>query len=502
MPTPLQGHDRRGSGPGFATHFVESVVLTWGGNLLRIAVGILALRLVTSSISEAELGAYWVLTAVSALLAGFADLGVGTSAVRHLPIAPSPGRVRGLIHTFLLLRLSVLVLVCLLVLACKPWVLRLFAAQVIEQKYHYLYILIILVSLNELYTNFLQGLNRFRVIAALELVTSVLRFGLILAFVARGGRGVEGLFLAEAVAPAVAVALAARVLAHGWPGQATRSDAIEQLRFGLPLYLNSLLGTVASRINTLLIGSLRGTMAVSHFSVVARVPDQLGGILRSFNFVYLPNMSRFLAQDDDRAARQLLTTSLRLLSFVFALLALLLAFFRRELIGLLAPPSYQVTAPALPFLLGSLIFASLGSVMGSTLVAMGDSRTPVKINFWTSVLGIGVNWYLIRGWGFMGAAWALCLYMGVGYVITDIVLTRRIRPQSRSYLGLLAFLAGILLLGLHAGVLVRLALLAAALGGSLLLSGGLRGDVVRVWRAVRARRAAAARGAALLDPEP
>jgi len=70
--------------PRFAAHFVESVLLTWVGNLARIVLGLVALRLVTGSIPEATLGAYWILTSVAGLLSNFADLGLGLGRTDRL----------------------------------------------------------------------------------------------------------------------------------------------------------------------------------------------------------------------------------------------------------------------------------------------------------------------------------------------------------------------------------------------------------------------------------
>ena len=77
--------------PTFKRHFVESVLLTWVGNAGRIVIGLVALRLVTDSIPEVDLGAYWILTSVAALLANFTDLGLGLAVVRHLPLAADAG---------------------------------------------------------------------------------------------------------------------------------------------------------------------------------------------------------------------------------------------------------------------------------------------------------------------------------------------------------------------------------------------------------------------------
>lgn len=475
--------------PGrFASQFIESVLLTWVGNLGRIVIGLVALRMVTGAIPEAALGGYWILTSVSGLLSNFADLGIGLGVVRHLPLVESRAAAQRLMHTVLALRAGVLVLLCLAIFACRPWVLRIFDAQALADSYVYLYVFVILNNLAEIYTNFLQGQNRFRYIAGLALLSSIARFVLIVTFVRGMGMGVRGLFLAEAAASALQIAVSALLAGHGLRPRLDRAVAGEQLRFGMPLYLNTLLAYTASRINTVLIGSMSNTASVSYFTVAGRVPDQLQFVLRSYIFVYLPSMSRLLAQADRSQARRLLAASLRLMSFCFAMLAVAMSFFRHELLRFLAPESYQVAAPAVPLLLGGLTFASLGMILGNTFVALGDSKTPVRINIWTSLISFGLNVWFIRAWGFMGAAWANFVFNVVGYIITDAVLSQRMPPENRSYLLTLGLLGGVMAAGLNAGIAVRIALLA---GGALLALGtspGLRTDVGHVWNAQVAPR--------------
>lgn len=469
--------------PHFKRHFVESVLLTWLGNGSRILIGLVALRLVTGAIPEADLGAYWILTSVAALLASFADLGIGLAAVRHLPLASGPQQERRLMHSVVLMRLAMLVLLCLAIALFKPWILRLFSAESIAQKYFYLYVFVIVTSLCELYTNFLQGLNRFRVIAIFALVSSSVRLILIVALVRGMDMQVEGLFLAEALALALAALLSAAASGHGGRLLFDALLAVRQLRFGFPLYLNTILAYTANRLNTLLIGGLAGPTGVSYFAVASRIPDQLSLVQRSYNFVYLPNMSRLLAEPDPAPARRLLAASLRLMSFAFAMLALLLGFFRHELLGVLAPPSYQVAAGAVPLLLGGLAFAALGNILGNTLVAQGDSRTPLLINLGTTLLSVGLNVICIRQWGFMGAAWASLLFNIAAWGVTDLVVSRRLPPEGRGYLGIMVFLGLCLVAGLQAGLLPRLLLLVVASAGSLVLSRSLRRDLWQVWRA-------------------
>lgn len=475
--------------PGrFAPHFVESVLLTWAGNLARIVLGLVALRLVTGAVAEVDLGAYWVLTSLAALLANFADLGLGLAAVRHLPLVADAAAARRLMHTVMVLRLGVLVLLCGLIDLGRPWILRLFDADVIAEKYAYLYAFVAVNSLCEIYTNFLQGLNRFRAIALFAFVSSMSRLGLIYGLVHTLGMHVEGLFLAEVGSMVIAGLLSAAASGQGLRLRFETATARTQLRFGFPLYLNILLSYTANRINTVLIGSMTGTTQVSWFSVANRVPDQLVFVQRAFNFVFLPNMTRLLARDDDEPARRLLAASLRMMSFCFALLALGLSFARHELLALLAPPSYQVAAPAVPLLLGGLAFSALGGILGNTLLAFGDSRTPVLINFWTSLFNFGLNVICIQRWGFLGAAWANFLFNVVAYAVTDIVVSRRIRPEGRGYLLILAFLAGLLVAGLDASGWLRAAAVAVGAGGSFVLCPALRRDAVLVWNASAARR--------------
>ena len=472
----------RPSGAGhFAAHFVESVLLTWAGNLARIVIGLVALRLVTGAIPEAALGAYWILTSLAAMLANFGDLGIGLGVVRHLPLAADTAAARRLMHTALWLRAGVLTLLCLVLWIAKPWVLRLFGATAIESSYVYLYAFVVLTNVAEMYSNFLQGLNRFRVIALLALISSAARLLLIVWLVRGLDLGIRGLFLAEALAMTLQALLAITWTRHGLRPLFDRSVAREQLRFGMPLYANTLLAYTATRIHTLLIGGLSGATAVSWFTVASRIPDQLSFVLRSFILVYLPNMSRLTSGTERTGGEQLLAASLRTMSFCFALLAIVLSFFRHELLAFLAPPSYQVAAPAVPLLLGGLVFTALGMILGNTFVALGDSRTPVRINLWTSLLGVVLNVTFIRAWGFMGAAWANLVWNIAGWAITDVVLSRRMRPASRGYLWTMALLGAILVAGLDAGLVVRLVLVGVAVGGGFLSSAALRGDLRRVW---------------------
>jgi O-antigen/teichoic acid export membrane protein len=476
-------------GSRFASHFVESVLLTWLSSFVRIVIGFVALRLVTGAIAEDALGAYWVLTSVSSLLSNFADLGIGLGAVRHLPIAPDAAYARRLMHTLVLLRVAVLAVLCAAIFVFRPWILRLFDAQVIADKYVYLYPFVIITSLAELYTNYLQGLNRFRLIALFALVSSAARLILIALFVRTFGMGVDGLFLSEVLSMALGVAASALATGQGWKLAFDRQQGREQIRFGFPLYLNTLMAYTANRINTVMIGSMSGTAAVSFFTVASRVPDQLLTVVRSYVYVYLPNMSRLLAGEDRHVAERLLATSLRLMSFCFGMLTVGLCFFRHEILHLLAPASYQIAAPAVTLLAGGMAFSALGFILGITLVATGDSRTPFKINVWTSLLSFGLNLYFIRRWGFIGAAWANLVFNIVAYAITDVVLSRRMRPEGRSYIGILLILGVALGLGMRAGLAVRLAVLVGAGLGSLLLSRQLRNDLWWVWNARRRRRA-------------
>ena len=194
---------------GFASRYVESVLLTGLGNLGRIVIGLVALRLVTGSIVESALGAYWILTSVAGLLLNFADLGIGLGVVRHLPLAADRDAARRLMHTALALRCAVLVVLCGLIFVCKPWVLRAFDAEIVAASYGYLYVFVVLTNLSEIFTNFLQGQNRFRAIAGIALGSSAARLVLILLLVRGAGLGVRGLSLAEAAASVLQIVVSA-----------------------------------------------------------------------------------------------------------------------------------------------------------------------------------------------------------------------------------------------------------------------------------------------------
>jgi len=464
----------------FGNHFVESVFLRWASNAVRVVVGLLALRLVTSSVSEAELGVYWTLTAISALLGTLSDLGIGLSVVRHLPLLPDRAQRREHMQTVVAIRAASLLVLCVSIWALKPWVLRIMDASAIADRYYYVYILVIVSSLLQLFTSFLQGLNRFRSIALFAVASSLARLCLVVFLVLKLRLGVLGLFVAEVAAVTMAMFLSVRSAAPGLPSTVNARAARQHLVFGLPLYVNSLLSYTATRLNMLMVASLSGPTALSYFTVASRIPDQISVMLRNYTSVYLPNMSQLLADTEAAKSRHLLTTSLRVLSFVVATGTLVLSLFRREVLLLLAPPSYQSAAAAVPLLLGGLTFASLGVVLGNTIVALGDSRTPMKINLVTAVSSVVLNLLLIPRWGVVGAAWVSLIVNGLGYGVTEFVLARRFTPTGRGYLMVLLVVAGALWVGYDRNVVTRVLIVPACVALCLAVSNGLRADLRRI----------------------
>jgi O-antigen/teichoic acid export membrane protein len=427
---------------GLTIHLVESVMFTGIAQAFSLAIGLVSLRIITSIISTEELGAYFLLVSMTGLLLTFTSVGGSFAAERNLPASSSRTEAARLIASILWGRLGFLLLSCLIIALCKPLIIRLFYADSGLLFYHYLYALVPLYGLYELFFAFLRGLNSFKDIALIESASKLLRFTLLLVLLLGIKMGINGLFFAELFALAFALIAAAIMvgpLALSWPDG---REAWKQIHFGLPLQLNSIMVFLTKRMETLIISGLAGPVAVSLYNVAGRVPQGVADVAASsLSKVLLPNMTYLLARSEEARLTRLLNTSICLTAYLWAMLALIVSLFRREIILLVAPASYLPAAPAASVLALALCFSALGNVMGTVIVAQGDNKMPVKITAVSGILNLVLNYFLIKRWGFMGAAWASLVDNVLAFGITHVVLLYKgVRVVAYDYLAMIIIL--------------------------------------------------------------
>ncbi len=177
----------------------------------------------------------------------------------------------------------------------------------------------------------------------------------------------------------------------------------------------------------------------------------------------LPMMSRQVAEDDQVSLRQSLTFAMTLIT-LFTLPAM---------VGLIvcAKPIYSLfflggefdlmalknTALALVCYAPGLIFVGYSRIAAQTFYALNDTRTPVRVSFWTLLVNLALGVVLMQFYGFIGLAVALTVASLFNALLLLVLLQRKVGTffQKALYVPILKVLPACLLMAIAVSFLLR-----------------------------------------------
>jgi O-antigen/teichoic acid export membrane protein len=221
------------------------------------------------------------------------------------------------------------------------------------------------------------------------------------------------------------------------------------IRFGFPLQINDILGFINSRVDTLVVAALLGSAGIAFYEVARKIPDNLRLLYEPFRQVYYPFLAKWYVLDDKRQADRLVNDSMRFVAFFTLFGAAITVLFSRDIIRLFFSEKYLPSAPAFIVLMINLSIALVSNVMGTALVAVGDTQKPMIINFFNAIASWAGSILFIPAFGIFGAAIANTSGTALTYLPTVYFLRKKINFKNAAYLkpfflfcawGLLVFL--------------------------------------------------------------
>lgn len=378
-------------------------------------------------------GIYVLLTVVIGFLVMVVDFGCKTAATQL--IAGSIGVRQGaLADTALVFRMVVVAMISLLVLLGRNALLFLDPSAALLRYAVYIPIMLLVVSIDELFLAVLQGFQAFHHVAYATSIHAALRLGLSVLFLGVLDLGVIGLIYSWIVSSGVSATYQYLVLPYAKRLRCQRPLLGEMLRFGLPLQGNRLLWFASGRVDLLLLGMLVGPTGVAYYNVATRIPTALMRLTESYVAVYFPSMTTLLSQGKRKQAHSLLDHSLRLVSFALGIIALTAILFGQEIVTLLFSQKYAPSSTVFALLMIALPMTVLANLMGYTLTAAGSPGRSLGANAVRTVLAVLADLVFITLAGFVGPAYASM----IAYYVTNPVcvwLLRRsnIRVTTTSY---------------------------------------------------------------------
>lgn len=409
----------------FARRTVRDSLLTLGGSLTRLAMGLIVARLLARGLGPGSLGAFYVMSSAVVILVTVADAGLSQTGVRHIARlrAAAPEEVPAAIGAFLVLKVSIAAVVAAAVAAFSAPL----AGATVDLPQGDLLLRLAALGLVPAalggWASFVaQGLRRFGWVTASTIGTSAAGLTVFAALAALGRLTVAAGVLAGAFLPLAGFAWLLPVMRGQRVSFARfRAHAESLLRFGGWLWVSTLLASVIAQLDLLLVNRWAAAESVGYYALAGRIA-QSADLLNQSNFVALLPMVSALAGAS--AQRTYAAATLRRTVPLAGLL----------LLGALLAPAPIVWyfggeyAPSGPLLWILMLSVALDLVLTPVLMlafALDLPRELAASNLVRLLVLAGASAWWMPALGPAGAAWARLTARAAGGAFMLAVIVRR-----------------------------------------------------------------------------
>ncbi len=385
------------------SHAINGTAWLTAANLITMILGLILVMIATRVFAAATYGDYILLTLMSGLLSQLTTLGMGVTSTRFIAISTDSVQKESLVNTVLTLRFIIFGITALAAWIVSPFLFKLFGGTWKLLTFGFVIMLFFVDTFTATMQAILQGFFRFKQIAIWDIASSLLNLILLVILIKLNLNGVLALVAASSIAYGltgiymfVSIPVKKRLLI-----QPVVAKGI--IKFGYPLQINDILSYFYSRIDTLMIAALLAPANIAYFEIARKIPDSLLAFFDSFVIVFFPLFSRLHSNGERQKAEALLRNALRVITFISLCIAAGAVLFGRDIIRLLFSEQYMAAAPVFIILAITLSFILIGYLLGKSLVAVGESDKPAKVNVVHAAVSLLSNWLLIPPFGIMGA---------------------------------------------------------------------------------------------------
>ncbi len=406
-----------------ASHDARSVLrnsaASIAGQFATLAVGLISSVYVARTLGSKQFGMLAWATGLTGIVMAFANLGIDNILVRE--VAKHRERAaKYLFSAFLLKTFSASLCMAGIVTYLH---VRGYSGMQLAVGY-ILCTTVILEGFNFACRSVLTGLERQDTTALLSLVVGLLRVASVILLVWLGFNIV--LVAWATVAGCLLMVVGQVAIIRRLSGDSSGADrgvSVMLLGQGWTFLLSQALAGFFDRSDYLILEAWKGPDPVGLYSAAYRIIDIAFVAGYSYSAAMFPILSRRAAQEDggrDRAVAKA-TRYLVLVGFPGSMLVFLLS---HELIAAIYGPKFAAAGGCLALLMWSRI-AMFTVLPGQQSVAARQAQLwlvpPIVVRL---VLNLGLNFYLIPRYSYIGACWAMIISENVYYVATYFISFR------------------------------------------------------------------------------
>jgi len=193
-------------------------------------------------------------------------------------------------------------------------------------------------------------------------------------------------------------------------------------KYGFGTSVSSIL---SGTIDQWMLGSMRGPAWAGEFNIAVRITNLIDVPTSAVATIVFPQSAKRIETEGRDAVKYLYEKSVGTILALLIPGVLFLYFFAGFVIGVLAP-KYESSVALLHVTLLYCLPIPYGRQFGTILDSIGKTKTTFYIVLVTASLNLTLNYFFIKQWGVMGAAYATLCSNVVGFVIAQVILRREL----------------------------------------------------------------------------
>lgn len=389
--------------------FIRGVASTSIGSSVQLVCGLSGVMVAVRLVPKEEFGSFVLVGVVASAFVILSSLLLQAMSVTKFIASSEELLKKEIANSSMSFTLFISIGIVIIILLSRPVISYTMKSTALSGFFLYIPVFYILTIFDQLLQKMQQGFHRYKNLALSQAINAITKLVFIILFLPVLGFGLTGLFYSVIISYMVSLLYQFLTLPVKKEFRFNFDILRQMFKFGFPLGLNSAMMFILTRLDRLMLGALAGAAGVAGYDVASRIPDNVRNFYNSFESVFFPNMAELYANKHIRELEAVLNNSLRFTGFLTSFASLILTLFQKEIVVLLFSERYLNSAAALSTLMIAMGLAIAGTVLGTSLVAMGQSDKPVKINLLGTVITIVGNFIMIPIFGFMGAAYTVLL---------------------------------------------------------------------------------------------
>jgi PST family polysaccharide transporter len=370
-----------------------------------VITSILSTKILATYLPSQEFGYVVLIELVAMFLRMVSSFSIGISAIRSLS-GEEPEKQKIIVDTVIIFQVVTLIVVSVLFNLTKPYVYKLFGEEPAVNLTYLILLFTLMVAYRTILKQMLQGFQKFKEMALIEVIASLVNVLLLAIFLIGLDLGMVGAVFARLLSMVIVCILFYLNLPTP-KGFSFQFDTLSQLlNFSWPLYINDILTYVFNTFGIFTVATLMTPADVALLAIAQKIPNNIRRFYESFRTVYFPNLSTLVGTGDYPRAEKLANTTLRMVAFFMTSATALVYVFEKEIILLFFSEQYLNIGPILILSMFSLSIALLGNVLGNTTIAAGNSKAPPISNIFNTTFTIAGNLTLVPPFGIPGAVLA------------------------------------------------------------------------------------------------